>query len=166
MELECQRKDGGRQEEEVTEEPKRFMMQKMARGFSLFEEEVLVFEAQDQNVERYMKVAAAVQNAIQCHRVTYDEKKKELLPRHHWIVFSRGQIELNPARNRTCAVCARHEWNCSLPSVSYCWWSFSSTISHLLSLLQSVTLLACSLNASPCMPAIILHYCTFQGTVL
>ena len=26
--------------------------------------------------------------------------KKELLPRHHWIVFSRGQIELNPARNR------------------------------------------------------------------
>ena len=28
----------------------------------------------------------------------------------------------------------RHEWNCSLPSVSYCWQSFSSAISHLLSL--------------------------------
>ena len=25
--------------------------------------------------------------------------KKELLPRHHWIIFSRGYIELNPAKN-------------------------------------------------------------------
>ena len=38
QELEAQRKDEERQEEEVTEEPKRFMMQEMARGFSLFEE--------------------------------------------------------------------------------------------------------------------------------
>ena len=38
--------------------------------------------------------------------------------------------------------------------------------SHLLSLLQSVTLFACSLNVSPCMPAVVLYYCTFQGTVL
>ena len=37
------------------------------------------------------------------------------------------------------------------PSISYCWRSFSSTISHLLSLLQSITLLASSLSASPCM---------------
>ena len=64
-----------RQEEEVTEEPKRFMMQEMARGFSLFEATLLVFEAQDPNVERYTKVAAAVQDAIQCYRVIYDEKK-------------------------------------------------------------------------------------------
>ena len=27
-------------------------------------------------------------------------RKNELLPRHHWIVFSRGQIELNPARKQ------------------------------------------------------------------
>ncbi|TEA35121.1 hypothetical protein DBR06_SOUSAS12910001, partial [Sousa chinensis] len=34
--------EGKRQEkEEVTEEPKRFMMQEMARGFSLFEEALL-----------------------------------------------------------------------------------------------------------------------------
>ena len=38
--------------------------------------------------------------------------------------------------------------------------------SHLLSLLQSVTLLFCSLDASPCMPAITLYCYTFQGTVL
>ena len=48
------------------------------------------------------------------------------------------------------------EWNCSLPSVSWCWRSFSSTISHLLSVLQAVTSLACSLDASPCMPVVVL----------
>ena len=31
--------------------------------------------------------------------------------------------------------------------------------------LQSVILLACSLNASPCMPAVVLYYYAFQGTV-
>ena len=29
-----------------------------------------------------------------------------------------------------------------------------------------VTLRACSLNASPCVPAAVLHDCTFQDTVL
>ena len=60
----------------VTEESKRFMTQEMARGFSLFEEALLVFEAQNPNVERYTKVAAAIQNAVQCFRVIYDEKKR------------------------------------------------------------------------------------------
>ena len=46
MELAAQRNDEERQEEEeVTKEPKRFTMQEMARGFSLFEEALLVFEA-------------------------------------------------------------------------------------------------------------------------
>ena len=79
MELEAQRKDEERQEEEVvliTEGLKRFMMQEMARGFSLFEDALLVFEAQDPNVEWYTKVAAAVQNTIQCFHVIYDEKKR------------------------------------------------------------------------------------------
>ena len=31
--------------------------------------------------------------------------------------------------------------------------------------LQSVTLLTCSLVASPWMPAVVLYYCTLQGTV-
>ena len=44
--------------------------------------------------------------------------------------------------------------------------SFSSTISHLLSFLQSVTLLAYSLDASPSRSVVILYYCTFQDTVL
>ena len=77
QELEVQSKDKERQEEEqVTEELKRFMMQEMARGFSLVEEALLVFEAQDPNVEQYTKVIAAIQDAIQCYHVIYDEKKR------------------------------------------------------------------------------------------
>ena len=48
----------------------------MARVFSLFEEALLVFEAQDPNVEWYRMFAAAVQNSIQGHHVIYDEKKR------------------------------------------------------------------------------------------
>ena len=77
QELEAQRKNEERPgKEEVTEEPKRFTMQEMARGFSLFEEALLAFEAQDPNIEWYTKVAAPVHNAIQCYRVIYDEKKR------------------------------------------------------------------------------------------
>ena len=77
MELEAQRKDEKRQEEEeVTEELKRFTTKEMAGGFSLFEEALLVLEAQDSNIGWYAKVAAAVQNAIQCYRVIYDKKNR------------------------------------------------------------------------------------------
>ena len=51
----------------------------------------------------------------------------------------------------------------TLSSISYCWQSFSSIIFGLLSSNQR---LACSLNASPCMPAVVLYYCSFQGTIL
>ena len=45
MELEAQRRDEKRiDKEEVIEEPKRLRMQEMARGFSLFEEALLIFE--------------------------------------------------------------------------------------------------------------------------
>ena len=57
-------------------------------------------------------------------------------------------VWFQPVRKWT-AISVRREWHCSMSSLSYCWWSFSSTISHLLSLLQSVTLLAFSLDASP-----------------
>ena len=51
-----------------------FMTKEMKRGFSLFEEVQLAFEPKDPNVEWYKKVAAAVQSAIQCCHVIYDEK--------------------------------------------------------------------------------------------
>jgi len=82
MKLEAHRKDEEREEEEVTEEWKRIMTQKMARGFSLSEETLLIFEVQDPNVEWLMKVAAAVQNAAQCYHVTYDEQNEQL-PSYH-----------------------------------------------------------------------------------
>ena len=56
----------------------------------------------------------------------------------------------------------RREWNCSLSSISYCWQLFSSTISYLLSLFQPGTLLACSLNATPCRPVVVLQYYSFS----
>ena len=42
----------------------------------LFEEALLVFEAQDPNAEQYMKATATFQNATQCYHVTYDEEKR------------------------------------------------------------------------------------------
>ena len=34
-------------------------------------------------------------------------RNKELVPRHHWIIFSRGQIELNTIRNQN--LCHQHQ---------------------------------------------------------
>ena len=51
-------------------------MQGMARGLSLFEEALLVFKAQDPNVEWYTKVETAIQNTIQCYCVIYNEEKR------------------------------------------------------------------------------------------
>jgi len=48
----------------------------MTRGFPLFEEAQLVFEAHDLNIEQYMRVAAAIQNATQCYCASYDGQKK------------------------------------------------------------------------------------------
>ena len=107
--LEAQRKAKERQDkEEVIEELKRFTMQDMARGFALFEEALFVFEAQDPNVERYTKVEAAVQNAIQCYRVIYDEKKRATAQTSLDRLLKR-EMELNPARNQNLCLEVRPE---------------------------------------------------------
>ena len=78
MKLEAQRKDKERQEEEeVTEDLKRFMMQEMAKGLSVSDEALLVFEAQEPNIEQYIKTTAAVENVIQCYCVICDQDKKK-----------------------------------------------------------------------------------------
>ena len=64
-----------------------------------------------------------------------------------------------------CSISIRLWGNYSLPSFSCCWRSFISTSSHLLSLLWSVTLCACPLDASPYMRTVTLYYRTFEGTV-
>ena len=88
-----------------------------------------------------------------------------------WILYrwTTGELTLRLRMFKDLNLCSindRSEWNCNLPSISHCWGSFSSTISYFLSLLQAVTLLACSLDASLCVPAIVLCYYTFQSTVL
>ena len=75
------------------------MREEMERGLSVFEDALLVFKAQDPNVEWHMKGAAATQNAIQCYRVIYDEKTGTTA-RYHWIVLAKRWMELNLARNQ------------------------------------------------------------------
>ena len=75
QELEAQRKDEKKQEE-ATAELKRLRRQDMARGFCLSEEAALVSEAQDSDVERNMKVVAAVQSAVRCYRIIHDGKNR------------------------------------------------------------------------------------------
>ena len=77
---------------------KRFTAQEMARGFSLLEEALLVFEAQDLNIEPYKKFAAIIHNAIQCYYVIYDEKKRATTQTSLDHFFKK--IELNPTRNQ------------------------------------------------------------------
>ena len=88
-------------------------------------------------------------------------KKKVFMTSKTLNKKKKKKVYLVPTRNQN-LFHQQHEWNCSLPSITYCWWSSSS---HLLPLSHSVTFTACSLVASPCMPAVVLYYCTFQGTV-
>ena len=63
----------------------------MARGFSLLEEALLVFEAQDLNIEPYKKFAAIIHNAIQCYHVIYDEEKKSYYLDVTGLFFQEGK---------------------------------------------------------------------------
>ena len=153
------------EEEEVTKEQKRFTTQEMARGFSLFEEALLVSKAQDLNVVWYTKVAAAVQNAIQCYHVIYDKKKRATTQTSLDCFFKRvdrieSSKEPEPVPSTTgvseiaaCPPSPIADNPSALPSPT-----FSPSSSQL-------TLLACSPNASTCMPAVVLYYCAFQGTI-
>ena len=76
MEVEAQRKDKERQEEEAIKQPEKPTMQEMAGEFSSLEQALLAFEARDPNVECCRKVAAAVPNTVQCHCVIHGEEKR------------------------------------------------------------------------------------------
>ena len=77
-----------------------------------------------------------------------------------WIFKLRTFDDVN-----MCSINVGHKCNCSLLSISSCQRSFSSIISYLFSLPQLVALLACSLHGSPCVPAAVLCYHTFQGSI-
>ena len=113
----------------------------------LLEEALLVFEAQVSNTEQHRKDAAAIQNAVQCNHPIYDERERATIQTSLDHFFQAARQNWIQQGTRTRAINIRRKWNFSLPSISYCWRSFSCTISHLL---QSVTLLVCSLDISPC----------------
>ena len=157
MELEAQRKGKERQEEEITEEPKGFTVQEMPRGFSLFEEALLVLEAQDLNIGQYTKIAAAILNAIPCYCVI--QMSKELLPRYHWIIFSRlfsrvSRIEISKDPEPVLLTSGVSEIEaCHLSPIT----DDPSAVPSLISPPSSS-----SLDASPCMPAVVLPTVLFK----
>ncbi|KAB0357880.1 hypothetical protein FD754_002036 [Muntiacus muntjak] len=90
MELETQSKDEERREEDVTEELKRFMMQVMARGFSLFEETLLVFDRLQQLFR--------IQSSAAMPSMMRERKKEEQLLRHHWITFTQRVARIESSK--------------------------------------------------------------------
>ncbi|KAB0376127.1 hypothetical protein FD755_012770 [Muntiacus reevesi] len=141
MELEDQRKDQERQEEEVAKEPKRFKMQEMSRDF-LFS---FIFLR-----------THSVQNANQCYCIIYDEK------------ISTTQMSLYHFFKRVDRVEPSKEPE-PVPSMSGM--NETAARLHLLLLMTlqlyrlTPPFLLQSLNASPRVPSIVLYHHMFQHPV-
>lgn len=75
--------------------------------------------------------------------------------------FSRCRQRLNPARNQNLSLQQQAWVTSQLASISYCQWPFSSTTSTSSPSLQSYLFLPVH-----SMPAVVVHYCNFQSTVL
>lgn len=74
--LEKQRKEMGEAEEEDVEmSSKHFETKIMAEAFASIEAGLALFKTQDPNEEWHMRVSAAIQDALRCYRIIYDEKK-------------------------------------------------------------------------------------------
>ncbi|KFD47790.1 hypothetical protein M513_11340 [Trichuris suis] len=104
MELRAIGEQQGEEEEDEEGEQKtdvstQFRAKLMAKGFSLFEEALAIFESQDPDVERYSKVAAAVHEAIHCYRVIYDERRRANIQTSLHRYFRRS-VKLCPVLTR------------------------------------------------------------------
>ena len=102
MELAVQRKDDEGQEEELSEELKRFMIQEIVRRCSSFEEALLVFEPDDLDLERHMEFSVDVQNAIQCH-LQREKKSNYQTPPDHF--FKRVGFLISARNQNLCRQC-------------------------------------------------------------
>ena len=162
MELGAQRKDAERQTKQKELKNRRDHNAGDGQGIFCIWGGTISFETQDLNLERYTMVAAAVQNAIQRYRVIYDEGKRATTQMSWNHYFSRRKIELKPAKEpgtvpsasgmsdiAACPLSPIAADPSVLPSPSS---PPSSTYSNPF---------ACSLDASPWVPAVVLHYCTF-----
>ena len=70
------------------------MVQEMARGFSLFEEALLGFVAQDPNLEQHTKVAAAIQNAVQDFPGGLLVNSPQANARDTGLILDRGRLHM------------------------------------------------------------------------
>ena len=96
-------------------------------------------------------------------------RKKEPLPRHHWTVFFKriDRTESDKEPEPVPLLSGMNKIAACPPSPI----AEDPSVLYLpLTLLLTVTLFPalpeCSFDASPSMPAVVLHYSTFQGTVL
>jgi len=77
MELEDLRKeDSFSEEQEEHEQSKQFETKKMAECLNMIENGLSGFEAQDPDAERFAKVSKAVNDAIECYSIIYEEKRR------------------------------------------------------------------------------------------
>ena len=91
MEFEVQRKDEERQKEEVTEEPKKFTMLEMAKGFYLRRYcWFLRHRTRTKNGTRRLQQTFRMQSSATVSSVV---RKKELLPRHPWTLFFSKRVD-------------------------------------------------------------------------
>ena len=132
----------------------------MARRFALFWGGAVCFWITEPEGHEGCHSHSEWNPVLPCHpwRGEEERRKKELVNRYQRItVKSQNLWHQHP-----------FEWNCSFSSVSSCWWPFSSAASHLLSVLQSVTLLACSLSTRRavcwllCLRLYFSRYCTVR----
>ncbi|KAK3883528.1 hypothetical protein Pcinc_011179 [Petrolisthes cinctipes] len=109
-ELEKQRKEGEEAEEEEVEVPtKHFQTKVMAQAFALFEEGLTLLESQDPNEERHVKVSSAVNDALKCYHVIYDEKKKAVTQSSLHRFFKRVDKQETPVPSTSQSVSSTSE---------------------------------------------------------
>ena len=85
--------------------------------------------------------------------VTYSPYFSTISPLHR---------KLQVVNFQRCECAFTYEWNCSLPPPPIT----DSPSAPPIPTSSLSSSLACSLDASPCMPAVALYYCTFQDTIL
>uniref|UniRef100_A0A673CZT8 HTH CENPB-type domain-containing protein n=1 Tax=Sphaeramia orbicularis TaxID=375764 RepID=A0A673CZT8_9TELE len=59
-----------------TPEPRHFTTKGLAEAFSLLEQAMARFEAEDPNMERFLKASRGVMDSVQCYREIWEEKRK------------------------------------------------------------------------------------------
>ena len=101
-----------------------------SHSLGLFGKALLVFDAQDLNIEQDTKLAATVQNAIQCYHLIYDEGEKKATTQtslDHFFLKGISSVQS-----------LSHVLLFVTPGTAACWASLSITNSQTLLKLMSI----------------------------